>query len=62
MDFRPTPIAMACWPGYPTSVSRRAVYLSPTGKKAATGFANLLKEKTGWTVKVPQYKDTVELV
>jgi metallo-beta-lactamase family protein len=43
-------------------VPPRCVFVTHGEEKAATGFANLLKEKTGWTVKVPEYKDTVELV
>ena len=40
----------------------RCVFVTHGEEKAATSFAKLLNEKTGWTVKVPQYKDTVELV
>jgi metallo-beta-lactamase family protein len=40
----------------------RCVFVTHGEEKAATSFARLLNEKTGWTVKVPEYKDTVELV
>jgi metallo-beta-lactamase family protein len=43
-------------------VPPRRVFVTHGEEKAATSFANLLKEKTGWTVEVPEYKDTVELV
>lgn len=43
-------------------VPPRCVFVTHGEEKAATGFAQVLKEKTGWTVKVPQYRDTVELV
>ncbi len=43
-------------------VSPRCVFVTHGEEKAANSFAKLLKEKTGWTVKVPQYKDTVKLV
>jgi metallo-beta-lactamase family protein len=43
-------------------VPPRCVFVTHGEERAATSFANLLKEKTGWTVKVPEYKDTVELV
>jgi metallo-beta-lactamase family protein len=39
----------------------RCVFVTHGEEKAATSFANLLKEKTGWMVEVPEYKDTVEL-
>jgi metallo-beta-lactamase family protein len=37
------------------------VFITHGEEKAATGFAKVLHERTGWTVKVPEYKDTVEL-
>jgi metallo-beta-lactamase family protein len=43
-------------------VPPRCVFVTHGEEKAAASFAKLLKEKTGWTIKVPQYKDTVELV
>jgi metallo-beta-lactamase family protein len=43
-------------------VPPRCVFVTHGEEKAATSFADVLKERTGWTVKVPQYKDTVELV
>jgi metallo-beta-lactamase family protein len=43
-------------------VPPRCVFVTHGEEKAATSFARLLNEKTGWTVKVPQYKDTVKLV
>jgi metallo-beta-lactamase family protein len=43
-------------------VSPRCVFVTHGEEKAATSFAKLLKERTGWTIKVPQYKDTVKLV
>ncbi|MGA8848464.1 MAG: MBL fold metallo-hydrolase [Dehalococcoidia bacterium] len=43
-------------------VPPRCVFVTHGEEKAATSFAEVLKEKTGWTIKVPQYKDTVELV
>ena len=42
-------------------VPPRGVFITHGEEKAATSFAETLREKTGWTVKVPQYKDTVEL-
>lgn len=42
-------------------VPPRCVFVTHGEERAATSFATLLKEKTGWTVKVPDYKDTVEL-
>jgi metallo-beta-lactamase family protein len=39
----------------------RCVFITHGEEEAATSFAKLLNEKTGWTVKVPDYKDTVEL-
>jgi metallo-beta-lactamase family protein len=43
-------------------VPPRCVFVTHGEEKAATSFARVLNEKTGWTIKVPQYKDTVELV
>ena len=43
-------------------VPPRCVFVTHGEEKAANSFAKLLNEKTGWTTKVPQYKDTVELV
>jgi metallo-beta-lactamase family protein len=43
-------------------VPPRCVFITHGEEKAATSFAELLNEKTGWTVKVPKYKDTVELL
>ncbi len=43
-------------------VPPRCVFVTHGEEKAATSFAKILQERTGWTVKVPQYKDTVELV
>ena len=42
-------------------VPPRCVFVTHGEEKAAVSFANVLNEKTGWTVRVPQYKDTVEL-
>jgi metallo-beta-lactamase family protein len=42
-------------------VPPRCVFVTHGEEKAATSFANLLKEKTGWMVEVPEYEDTVEL-
>ena len=42
-------------------VPPRCVFVTHGEEKAATSFANLLKEKTGWMVEVPEYKDTVDL-
>jgi metallo-beta-lactamase family protein len=43
-------------------VPPRCVFITHGEEKAAASFAKLLNERTGWTVKVPQYKDTVNLV
>ena len=43
-------------------VPPRCVFVTHGEERAATSFAKVLNERTGWTVKVPQYKDTVELV
>jgi len=43
-------------------VPPRCVFVTHGEEKAATSFAELLNEKTGWTVKVPRYKETVKLV
>ena len=42
-------------------VPPRCVFVTHGEERAATSLARLLSEKTGWTVKVPEYKDTVEL-
>jgi metallo-beta-lactamase family protein len=42
-------------------VPPRCVFITHGEEKAAISFAKVLNERTGWTVKVPQYKDTVEL-
>jgi metallo-beta-lactamase family protein len=42
-------------------VPPRCVFVTHGEEKAATSFAKLLHEKTGWTVRVPHYKETVEL-
>ena len=42
-------------------VPPRCVFVTHGEEKAAASFASLLREKTGWTVEVPRYKDTVEL-
>jgi len=43
-------------------VPPRCVFISHGEEKAANSFAKLLNEKTGWTTKVPRYKETVKLV
>lgn len=43
-------------------VPPRCVFVTHGEEKAATSFAKVLKERTGWTIKVPRYKDTVKLV
>jgi metallo-beta-lactamase family protein len=43
-------------------VPPRCVFVTHGEEKAAASFAKVLNEKTGWTIKVPQYKDTVKLV
>jgi metallo-beta-lactamase family protein len=43
-------------------VPPRCVFVTHGEEKATTSFAKVLNEKTGWTIKVPQYKDTVKLV
>ena len=42
-------------------VPPRCVFITHGEEKAATSFAKVLHERTGWTVKVPQYKETAEL-
>jgi len=42
-------------------VPPRCVFVTHGEEKAAVSFAKVLNERTGWTVRVPQYKDTVEL-
>jgi metallo-beta-lactamase family protein len=39
----------------------RCVFVTHGEEKSAISFANFLSERTGWTTKVPRYKDTVEL-
>jgi metallo-beta-lactamase family protein len=43
-------------------VPPRCVFVTHGEEKAATSFAKVLEEKTGWATKVPRYKETVELV
>jgi metallo-beta-lactamase family protein len=43
-------------------VPPRCVFVTHGEEKAATSFAKVLNERTGWTIKVPRYKDTVKLV
>jgi metallo-beta-lactamase family protein len=43
-------------------VPPRCVFVTHGEEKAATSFAKILNERTGWTTKVPRYKDTVKLV
>ena len=43
-------------------VPPRCVFVTHGEEKAAISFADFLSERTGWTTKVPQYKDAVELV
>jgi metallo-beta-lactamase family protein len=43
-------------------VPPRCVFVTHGEEKAAVSFAQFLNERTGWTVRVPQYKDTVDLV
>jgi metallo-beta-lactamase family protein len=40
----------------------RCVFITHGEEKAANSFAKLLNERTGWTTKVPRYKETVKLV
>jgi metallo-beta-lactamase family protein len=42
-------------------VSPRCVFVTHAEEKAAASFADLLRKKTSWNVKVPQYRDTEEL-
>ncbi|MBE0431666.1 MAG: MBL fold metallo-hydrolase [Dehalococcoidia bacterium] len=42
-------------------VPPRCVFVTHGEEKAAISFAEILREKTGWHVEVPQYKDTVDL-
>jgi metallo-beta-lactamase family protein len=39
----------------------RRVFITHGEEKAASSFAKILSNKTGWKTKVPQYKETVEL-
>ena len=43
-------------------VPPRCVFVTHGEERAAISFARILNEKTGWTVQVPRYRDTVELV
>lgn len=43
-------------------VPPRRVFVTHGEEKAAISFAKLLREKTGWVVDAPQYKDTAVLV
>ena len=43
-------------------VPLRCVFVTHGEEKAANSFAKVLNERTGWTTKVPRYKDTVKLV
>jgi metallo-beta-lactamase family protein len=43
-------------------VPPRCVFITHGEEKAATSFAKVLNERTGWTVKVPRYKEIVKLV
>jgi metallo-beta-lactamase family protein len=43
-------------------VPPRCVFVTHGEEKAANSFAKVLKERTGWTIKVPRYKETVKLV
>jgi metallo-beta-lactamase family protein len=43
-------------------VPPRCVFVTHGEEKAAASFAKILNERTGWTTKVPRYKDTVKLV
>ena len=42
-------------------VPPRCVFISHGEERAAISFAQILREKTGWTVKVPEYKEAFEL-
>ena len=43
-------------------VPPRCVFVTHGEEKAANSFAKVLNERTGWTIKVPRYKETVKLV
>jgi len=43
-------------------VPPRCVFVTHGEEKAAISFAKLLNERTGWTTKVPRYKETVKLI
>ena len=43
-------------------VPPRCVFVTHGEEKAASSFADFLKERTGWTVKVPLWGETVELL
>ena len=42
-------------------VAPRCVFVTHGEEKAAISFARFLTERTGWTTRVPRYKDTAEL-
>ena len=42
-------------------ISPRRVFVTHGEESAATGFAKILSEKTGWKTLAPQYRETVEL-
>jgi metallo-beta-lactamase family protein len=42
-------------------VPPRCVFVTHGEQRAASSFARVLRQRTGWTVKVPEYGDTVEL-
>jgi len=42
-------------------VPPRCVFVTHGEEKAANSFAKVLNERTGWTVKVPRYQETVKL-
>ena len=43
-------------------VPPRCVFVTHGEERAAVSLARIIHEKTGWTIQVPRYKDTVELV
>jgi metallo-beta-lactamase family protein len=42
-------------------VPPRCVFISHGEERAAISFAKILHEQTGWTVKIPEYKEAFEL-
>ncbi|MDZ4231116.1 MAG: MBL fold metallo-hydrolase RNA specificity domain-containing protein [Dehalococcoidales bacterium] len=40
----------------------RCVFVTHGEERAATSFARIISEKTGWKTSAPAYRDTVELV